>query len=161
MKDGGEEQRHRQQQEYTRWLQSNNVYWASDLVETTKEGVVAGWGCVAKSDIAEGRVLFIIPRGACFRAAAPVGDDDGDDDDDNGSMDDKGGSPTTVDSQRELAVRLLQCRQNPNDGSAPFLRMLTPHHLPWTWPESFRNIALAGTELAPVVENKVKRIRQE
>ncbi|KAL3808154.1 hypothetical protein ACHAXA_003552 [Cyclostephanos tholiformis] len=39
--------------------------------------------------------------------------------------------------------------------------MLTPHHLPWTWPESFRTIALMGTELGPVVENKVKRIRQE
>jgi hypothetical protein len=39
--------------------------------------------------------------------------------------------------------------------------MLTPHHLPWTWPESFRNITLEGTKLAPVVENKVKRIQQK
>lgn len=43
-----------------------------------------------------------------------------------------------------------------------FLQMLTPHHLPWTWwPKDFHKIALMGTELEPVMENKVKRICQE
>jgi hypothetical protein len=158
MKDGVEELQHRQHQEYTQWLESNDVYFASDLVVTTKEGVVAGWGCVAKADIPDGTVLFSIPREACFRAAAPVrGYDDSDDDSTNYEEDD----PTTIDSQRELAIQLLRCWQTPNDGPAPFLRMLTPNHLPWTWPEGFRKIALMGTELEPVVEYKVKRIRRE
>jgi hypothetical protein len=159
MKDGIQEDlRNRQQQEYTHWLASNNVYFASDLVVTTKEGVVAGWGCVAKADIPDGTVLFSVPRGACFRAAAPVGDDDNNED---ASADDEEDDPTTIDSQRELAIQLLRCWKNTNDGPAPFLRMLTPHHLPWTWPEGFRQTALMGTELGPVVENKVKRISQE
>jgi hypothetical protein len=102
VKGGGEELRHRQQQACTQWLQSNNVYCVSDLTvtETTKEGVVVGWGYVAKSDIAEGRVLFIIPMGACLRlrAAAPVDDNDGDDNDDDGSTEGEGGDLTAVDS---------------------------------------------------------------
>ena len=54
---------------------------------------------MAKSDIAEGRVLFVIPMGACLRlrAAAPVGDNDGDDNDDDGSTEGEGGDLTAVD----------------------------------------------------------------
>lgn len=54
---------------------------------------------MAKSVIAEGRVLFVIPMGACLRlcAAAPVGDNDGDDNDDDGSTEGEGGDLTVVD----------------------------------------------------------------
>ena len=62
------------QQEYNQWLLTNNVFIATDLVEMTTQGVVAGWGCVAKSDINEGTILFSIPKNACFRA--PVIDND-------------------------------------------------------------------------------------
>ena len=129
----------------------------------TAHGVVAGWGCVAKTDIEEGTTLFSIPQEACFRA--PVADsnnfnnDDDDDDDDNSQ--DEDGDPTTVDSQKELALHLLRCKQSSNDDMMPFIRMLTPHPLPWTWPESFRRVLLMGTELELIVENKVKRILTE
>jgi hypothetical protein len=155
------------QQEYHQWLLTNNVFIASDLVETTTQGVVAGWGCVAKSDIQEGTILFSIPKNACFRAPVIDNDNfDGNDEDSNADDDDEDDvdDPTTIDSQKDLAIHFLRCKQQSptnNNDFAPFLRMLTPSSLPWTWPENFRKSVLRGTELEKVVESKVKRISME
>lgn len=164
------------QLKYQHWLQSKQVEVASDLVTTTNDTslVVAGWGCVAKSDITEGTVLFSIPREACFGAAAATETEDDDDDD----VDD----PTTRDTQMDMAISILQQknRQHLNDNNnhstnesnkeeekeedwSPFLNLLTPPPagLPWMWAPEFRQAMLQGTELECVVENKVQRIRME
>ena len=56
------------QLKYQQWLRSKQVKVASNLVSTTNDTnlVVAGWGCVAISDIEQGAVLFSIPKEACF-----------------------------------------------------------------------------------------------
>jgi hypothetical protein len=150
------------QLKYQQWLRSKQVK-VSNLVSTTNDTnlVVAGWGCVAISDIEQGAVLFSIPREACFGAATT--DDENEEDDD----------PTTRDTQMDLAISILQsqkqqCLDNNNDGSnkeawSPFLSLLTPppHGLPWTWEPEFRQAMLQGTELERVVENKVKRMSME
>ena len=151
------------QLKYQQWLRSKQVK-ASNLVSTTNDTnlVVAGWGCVATSDIEQGAVLFSIPREACFGAAAT--DDENEEDDD----------PTTRDTQMDLAISILQsqkqecCDNNNYDGSneeawSPFLNLLTPppHGLPWTWEPEFRQAMLQGTELERVVESKVKRMSME
>ena len=151
------------QLKYQQWLRSKHVK-VSNLVSTTNDTnlVVAGWGCVATSDIEQGAVLFSIPREACFGAAAT--DDENEEDDD----------PTTRDTQMDLAISILQSQKqqcldnNNNDGSnkeawSPFLSLLTPppHGLPWTWEPEFRQAMLQGTELERVVENKVKRMSME
>jgi hypothetical protein len=168
MKDEGVEEEILLQQEYNQWLLTNNVFIASDLVEMTTQGVVAGWGCVAKSDINEGTILFSIPKNACFRAPVIDNDDfDGNDEDSNADDDDDeddDNDPTTIDSQKDLAIHFRRCKQQSptnNNDFAPFLRMLTPSSLPWTWPENFRKSVLKGTELEKVVESKVKRISME
>lgn len=170
-----------QQQQYQTWLQSKNVTVKSSLIETTRNNVVAGWGCVAKCDIKKGVVLFRIPRGACFGAAhgeeekgvaknssRDAQDNDDKNQDSEGKKDDfntastncsSNEDPTTSDTQKELALRLLQHKHS-SDWS-PFLNLLTPHPLPWTWPRHFRQAVLKGTELEHVVENKVKRIQME
>lgn len=130
----------------------------------TTQGVVAGWGCVAKSDINEGSILFSIPKNACFRAPVIDNDDfDGNDEDSNADDDEDVDDPTTIDSQKDLAIHFLRCKQQSptNNDFAPFLRMLTPSSLPWTWPENFRRSVLKGTELEKVVESKVKMISME
>ena len=151
------------QLQYQQWLRSKKVK-VSNLVSTTNDTnlVVAGWGCVAISDIEQGTVLFSIPREACFGASAT--DDENEEDDD----------PTTRDTQMDLAISILQSQKqqcldnNNNDGSnkeawSPFLSLLTPppHGLPWTWEPEFRQAILQGTELERVVENKVKRMSME
>ena len=156
------------QLKYQHWLRSKQVQVATDLVTTTNDAnlVVAGWGCVAKADIKQGTVLFLIPREACYGAK----EDDEDDDDDD---------PTTRDTQMDLAISILQSQKqhcldnnnnnnNNNDASneedwSPFLNLLTPppHGLPWTWEADFRQVMLRGTELERVVESKVKRISME
>lgn len=151
------------QRRYQEWLQSKQVH-SSDLVSTTNDTnlVVAGWGCVAKSDIKEGTVLFSIPRAACFGAQLSSYSCSVDDD------------PTTRDDQMDMAISILRCQKQDNDGSnnikaeqqedwSPFLNILThpPCGLPWTWPSQFRQTLLRGTELELVVENKVERIRIE
>lgn len=174
-----EESLHQQKQreeEYNQWLQSNNVQVASHLVETTCQGTVAGWGCIATSNINKGTVLFSIPRGACFGIrSSSVGDEgglvgiddgsrreNGDDDDD-----DEGEDQTTHDTQMEMALRLLHSGRSEGEDYCwkPFLNMLTypPNGLPWTWlsDEKFRKVILQGTELEEVVENKVERVRLE
>ena len=113
------------QQEYNhnQWLLTNNVFIASDLVEMTTQGVVAGWGCVAKSDINEGSILFSIPKNACFRAPVIDNDDfDGNDDDSNADDDEDVNDPTTIDSQKDLAIHFLRCKQQSptNNDFAPF-----------------------------------------
>lgn len=159
------------QLKYQHWLQSKQVHVASDLVTTTNDTnlVVAGWGCVAKSDIEEGTVLFSIPREACFGASAETETEDDEVDD-----------PTTRDTQMDMAVSILQqkYRQHLNDSNhntdesnkeekeedwSPFLNLLTPppSGLPWMWAPEFRKAMLQGTELENVVENKVKRICRE
>ena len=158
----------RRREAYMRWLLSESVR-TSPLVETTRRNVAAGWGCVVLSDVREGTVLFEVPRGACL-VADETEDDDGGGDGDKGEA--KGGDgdgggdndedPTTSDTQMGMALCLLRCKRlGPKDGWAPFLDMLTPHPLPWTWPESFRRDALRGTELEKVAEVKVRRVREE
>jgi hypothetical protein len=155
------------QLKYLQWLQSKHVHVASNLVTTTNDTnlIVAGWGCVAKSDIEKGMVLFSIPREACFGATA-VADNASEDDDDDDDDDD----PTTRDTQMDMAMSILRCQQQNNkneteDGQdwTPFLNLLTspPHGLPWMWTPEFRQAVLRGTELERVVENKVKRISME
>lgn len=126
----------------------------SDLVETTQQNVVAGWGCVAKADIPEGTVLFRIPRSACF-IATKDGDNHQDDDHDD---DDSYHDPTTKDTQKDLALHLLKHRHSST--WAPFLNLLTPQSLPWTWNEALRD-CLQGTELEQVLQNKIRRIQAE
>ena len=150
------------QLKYQQWLRSKQVKVASNLVSTTNDTnlVVAGWGCVAISDIEQGAVLFSIPREACFGAS--VTDEEKEEDDD----------PTTRDTQMDLAISILQRQRqqclDKNDelneeAWSPFLNLLTspPRGLPWTWEPEFRQAMLQGTELERVVENKVKRMSME
>lgn len=153
------------QLKYQQWLRSKQVQVATDLVTTTNDTnlVVAGWGCVAKADIKQGTVLFLIPREACYGAK----EDDEDDDDDD---------PTTRDDQMDMAISILQsqkqqCLDNNNSSKdasneedwSPFLNLLTPppHGLPWTWEADFRQAMIRGTDLERVVESEVKRISME
>ncbi|KAL7535770.1 hypothetical protein ACHAXR_006720 [Thalassiosira sp. AJA248-18] len=69
-----------------------------------------------------------------------------------------------MDTQKEMAIHLLRMKQSTNSNNnewTPFLDMLTHHPLPWTWPESFRQVVMKGTELEHVVEKKVERVRWE
>jgi hypothetical protein len=157
------------QHKYQQWLRSKQVHVASNLVTTTNDTnlVIAGWGCVAKTDIEPGTVLFSIPRDACFGASVTEHDDDDDDEKED---------PTTRDTQMDLAMSILHCQKqqyldnndntkeaNEKEDWSPFLNLLTPppHGLPWTWEPEFRHAMLRGTELERVVENKIKRIRME
>lgn len=157
------------QLKYQQWLRSKQVHVASNLVTTTNDTnlVIAGWGCVAKTDIEPGTVLFSIPRDACFGASVTEHDDDDDDEKED---------PTTRDTQMDLAMSILHCQKqqyldnndntkeaNEKEDWSPFLNLLTPppHGLPWTWEPEFRHAMLRGTELERVVENKIKRIRME
>ena len=180
MKDTEESlhQEKQREEEYNQWLQSNNVQVASHLVETTCQGTVAGWGCIATSNINKGTVLFSIPKEACFRIrSSSLGDEggivgsdgsrreNGDDDDDDGDEEE---DQTTRDTQMEMALRLLHSGKSEREDYCrwkPFINMLTypPNGLPWTWlsDEKFRKVILQGTELEEVVENKVERVRLE
>jgi hypothetical protein len=115
---------------------------------------VAGWGCVAKADIPEGTVLFRIPRSACFIATKDGDNHHHHDHDDDDSYND----PTTKDTQKDLALHLLKHKHS--TAWAPFLNLLTPQSLPWTWNEALRD-CLRGTELEQVVQNKIRRIQAE
>ena len=179
MKDTEEDSLHQEkqrQEDYNQWLQSNDVQVASDLVETTCQGTVAGWGCIATSNINKGTVLFSIPRRACFGIrSSSVGDVGGGikSSDSGSSSENDDADPTTRDTQMEMALRLFRCSTNSNDGRSegeedcwkPFLNMLTypPNGLPWTWlsDEKYRKVILQGTELEEVVENKIERVRLE
>lgn len=155
------------QTNYQKWLDENNVQVQSQLFKTTTENVVAGWGCVATSFIKEGTILFEIPREACFTSneysRGGHGDGSGSSEDDEADVDEA----ITSDTQKKLALKLLREMENGERDTRkvskwkPFLDLLTPHPLPWTWPKSFREKVLLGTELEKVVEKKVQRIRKE
>eukprot|EP00985_Skeletonema_marinoi_P008083 scaffold3597_cov82-Skeletonema_marinoi.AAC.2 len=91
------------QHKYQQWLRSKQVHVASNLVTTTNDTnlVVAGWGCVAKTDIEPGTVLFSIPRDACFGASVTENDDDDGEEEED---------PTTRDTQMDLAMSILHCQ---------------------------------------------------
>ncbi|KAL3781297.1 hypothetical protein HJC23_006521 [Cyclotella cryptica] len=148
-----------QQSRYHQWLASKNVHVRSDLVETTQQNVVAGWGCVAKANIKEGTLLFRIPRSACFIATKDGNtSDDDSNSDSNDSDDDSSDDPTTKDTQKDLAMHLLKHKHSST--WAPFLDLLTPQSLPWTWTDQIRE-CLKGTELEQVVHSKILRIQAE
>jgi hypothetical protein len=139
-----------QQQAYQAWLESNHVFVRTDLVETTNENVVAGWGCVATANIKKGTVLFRIPRAACFAVAASSTNQDKSDCNDD--------DPTTRDSQRSLALHYLHHKSNGQ--WSPFLNLLTPQMLPWTLHDELLK-CLIGTELELVVHRKLARLQSE
>ncbi|EOD34398.1 hypothetical protein EMIHUDRAFT_449359, partial [Emiliania huxleyi CCMP1516] len=123
-----------------RWLKSRGVVWSSARVATTREGVVAGYGCVALQPLRRGEELFRVPRAACLGATSAGADAD----------------VTDGDCQRRLALALLEATAD----WAPFLAMLTPARCPWVWSESERRL-LDGTELEPVVEAKLRALAEE
>ena len=123
-----------------RWLKSRGVVWSSARVATTREGVVAGYGCVALQPLRRGEELFRVPRAACLGATSAGADADG----------------TDGDCPRRLALALLEATAD----WAPFLAMLTPARCPWVWSESERRL-LDGTELEPVVEAHLRPLGAE
>jgi len=157
------------QSNYQKWLDESNIQVQSQLFKTATENVVAGWGCVATSFIKEGTILFEIPREACFtanefsRGGHGDGSSSSEDDEDEADVDEA----ITSDTQKKLALKLLREMENSERDTRkvskwkPFLDLLTSHPLPWTWPKSFREKVLLGTELEKVVEKKVERIRKE
>ncbi len=158
------------QTNYQKWLDENKVQVQSKLFKTTTENVVAGWGCVATSFIKDGTILFEIPREACFTSNEYSSDShgDGSSSDDDGDDDDADvDEAITSDTQKKLALKLLRDMDDNRSDTRnvtkwkPFLDLLTPHPLPWTWPKQFREKVLLGTELEKVVERKVERVRKE
>ena len=138
---------------YNTWLQSKKVFVRSDLVTTTNQNVVAGWGCVAIANIKNGTVLFRVPRNACFALPADDSSDASSHDDSEDSND-----PTTKDTQQRLALHFI-CHKESTEW-APFLNLLTPQILPWTLDDKLRQ-SLQGTELEYVVKQKLLRIQSE
>jgi hypothetical protein len=143
------------QQAYEAWLKSKSVFLRSDLVTTTKENVVAGWGCVASADIEKDTILFRVPKQACFTAAK---NDDDESCDDDSTSSKTSNDPTTRDTQKDLALRFLRHKESPE--WSPFLNLLTPQLLPWTLDDKLQP-SLKGTELELVVKHKLIRLEEE
>jgi len=126
------------------WLAAQGVQCHESVI-TTRDGVVAGYGCVATRKLKKGELLFRVPRKACFgpRAGAPID------------------AEAPGDTQRRFAVRLLKERAL---GSAsrwhPLLAVLSPAPCPWIWPEGSERF-LDGTELEEVLARKRQRLRCE
>ena len=130
---------------YEAWLLERGVRWDRAQVETTTEGVVAGWGCVARKPIPKGARLFRVPRQACLGARSRNPDADPDD----------------VDSQLRLAMLILEeQRQEAASQWAPLLSVLTSAPCPWLWPQEAQRY-LDGTELEPVLRQKLARLKAE
>jgi hypothetical protein len=131
--------------EYTRWLKSRGVVWSERRVQTTREGVVAGWGCVATAAIKRGEELFRVPRPACLGAVAADADADVVDNE--------------KDSQQRMALVLGEAATS--DDWAPFVRKLTPAPCPWLYSEDMQRRLFAGTELEAVLAMKRKALAAE
>ena len=129
---------------YAAWVAAQGVHCHESVI-TTRDGVVAGYGCVATRKLKKGELLFRVPRKACFgpSAGAPID------------------AEAPGDTQRRFAVRLLKERAV---GSAsrwhPLLAVLSPAPCPWTWPEGAERF-LDGTELEVVLARKRQRLRCE
>ena len=129
---------------YAAWVAAQGVHCHESVI-TTRDGVVAGYGCVATRKLKKGELLFRVPRKACFgpSAGAPID------------------AEAPGDTQRRFAVRLLKERAV---GSAsrwhPLLAVLSPAPCPWIWPEGSERY-LDGTELEEVLARKRQRLRCE
>ncbi|GBG33468.1 N-lysine methyltransferase setd6 [Hondaea fermentalgiana] len=146
------------------FLEQRGASWARGKVEMTTEGVVHGFGVVAKSTIAEGEEIFRIPREAAFGAGLLAGTSENERDDNNENGDED--EVEHRDSQMSHALLLLAERAKGSETSpwAPLWATLpepsTYEDLPWLWPAE-RGEAVKGTALELPIANKKTRIEEE
>ena len=136
---------------YSTWLRSRGVWWPKDAIATTSEGVVAGVGCVATSNLKKNTVICRVPRAACLGHRTAESDL-------NGAAADADERPIEGDSHCGLALELLN--REKNEAFAPLLDILTPAACPWVWPAEAARW-LDGTELEPVLKRKNRRLELE
>ncbi len=125
----------------------HGVWIRPDSVKLTRKGVLHGLGAIALTDLEESVVLFQVPRRACFGAS-----EKGEETDDE-----------TVDSQADLAVELLEHLAMEN---SPFKELVSSLPDPATYddllflkPDAVELVR--GTELEPVIQNKISRLQNE